>query len=270
LTCKIFSSSLSAHTFFLFFLLALYIVSELSITVDMAKGSHNNRGSPRGAPRGRPGRGGGRGRGRGQGRGQGQHLDDFSDFTIYDFMDGEHYTCLLAASNASVKLLLSKQGSMDGFNNSPRGRGRGGRGRANGSSTPRGGAKPPRGFDTPRGRGRAGYSQYVPGDLEEAGVGRGQGSPGRGRGRGGRGFKSKVGAGAPLSKILYEDRPLLRPITFVRSALTATLFQQEEEILQPLTEEVGQFIYFSILFPSKIYLYSQQTTRKVTFPLLIG
>lgn len=47
-------------------------------------------------------------------------------------------------------------------------------------------------------------------------------------------------AGVPLSKLLNEDRPLLRPVIFVRSVHTATLFREEEEILKPLAEEVGQ------------------------------
>ena len=44
---------------------------------------------------------------------------------------------------------------------------------------------------------------------------------------------------APLSSLLYEERPLLRPIVFVRSTLTATLFQEEEEIFEPGVEEIG-------------------------------
>lgn len=62
----------------------------------------------------------------------------------------------------------------------------------------------------------------------------------RGRGRGAKNLSFKLKAGAPLSKLLYEDRPLLRPIVFVRSVYTATLFEEEEDILQPLAEDVGQ------------------------------
>ena len=50
-----------------------------------------------------------------------------------------------------------------------------------------------------------------------------------------------MSAGVPLSKLLSEDRPLLRPVVFVRSVYTATLFQEEEEILKPLAEDVGEF-----------------------------
>ncbi|TFY57471.1 hypothetical protein EVJ58_g6998 [Rhodofomes roseus] len=49
----------------------------------------------------------------------------------------------------------------------------------------------------------------------------------------------KLRAGVPLSRLLNEDRPLLRPIVFVRSVHTATLFQQDEEILQPIVEPVA-------------------------------
>ena len=43
-----------------------------------------------------------------------------------------------------------------------------------------------------------------------------------------------------LSQLLYEDRPLLKPISFVRSKLTPTLFLKEEEIFKPVAEEAGQ------------------------------
>lgn len=91
---------------------------------------------------------------------------------------------------------------------------------------------------------------------------RGIGSPrGRGVGRGdqvdprstphghGRNLTSKLNAGAPLSKLLYEDRPLLRPITFVRSVHTATLFEKEEEIFQPVVEGAGTFVIVRLIFP---------------------
>ena len=51
--------------------------------------------------------------------------------------------------------------------------------------------------------------------------------------------KSKLGSSAPLSSLLYESRPLLRPVVFVRSSLAPVLFQQEEELLQPTVEEIG-------------------------------
>lgn len=81
---------------------------------------------------------------------------------------------------------------------------------------------------------------------------RGLGSPrGRGIGRGdeidprsatsgrGRDLTSRLHAGVPLSKLLYEDRPFLKPIKFVRSVYTATLFQKEDDIFQPVVESAG-------------------------------
>jgi len=41
---------------------------------------------------------------------------------------------------------------------------------------------------------------------------------------------------ASLSQLLHEDRPLLKPIVFVRSECTPTLFLNEEEIFQPVVE----------------------------------
>ncbi|KAI9457521.1 hypothetical protein F5148DRAFT_346735 [Russula earlei] len=48
---------------------------------------------------------------------------------------------------------------------------------------------------------------------------------------------SKVRNGkASLSQLLYQDRPLLRPIVFVRSEFTPSLFLDEEEIFKPVAE----------------------------------
>ncbi|KAI0315176.1 hypothetical protein OF83DRAFT_1174066 [Amylostereum chailletii] len=44
---------------------------------------------------------------------------------------------------------------------------------------------------------------------------------------------------APLSQLLYEDRPLLKPIVFVRSEITPKLFMEEEEIFKPVADEAG-------------------------------
>lgn len=124
--------------------------------------------------------------------------------------------------------------------NTPSFRGRG-RGNGNGFNTPRGGsATPNRGFNGPRGRGRPQYNTSY--DDVDPGLGRGRGSPmDRGRGRGAKNMSSKLRAGAPLSKLLYEDRPFLRPIVFVRSVHTATLFEEKEDILKPLAEDVGTY-----------------------------
>ncbi|KAG8214154.1 hypothetical protein J3R82DRAFT_10921 [Butyriboletus roseoflavus] len=84
-----------------------------------------------------------------------------------------------------------------------------------------------------------------------SGLGRGRGR-GRGRGQanggdpssasrcprfGGVGVNSKartsVRNDAPLSDLLYSERPLLRPVKFVRSTLTPFLFQYAEEVLEP-------------------------------------
>jgi hypothetical protein len=46
---------------------------------------------------------------------------------------------------------------------------------------------------------------------------------------------------ASLSQLLYEDRPLLRPISFVRSKHSPTLFLKEEEIFKPVAEEAGPY-----------------------------
>jgi hypothetical protein len=109
---------------------------------------------------------------------------------------------------------------------SPRGRGSG-RGSFSGSNTPN------RGRDSPRGRGRGRGSDG----------GGYQSSPGRDRGRGNGRGGSKLRPNAPLSGLLYEERPYLRPVIFVQAK---TLFQEEEEILQPVVEEVGMsFLSFS-------------------------
>ena len=114
-----------------------------------------------------------------------------------------------------------------------------------GYGTPRGGNGTPRGgYDSPRGRGRGNKPVYKSFDQVDPFGGMGRGSPPAKnraplRGKVGN-WKSRMGAGVPLSKLLSEDRPLLRPIVFVRSVHTATLFEEEEEILKPLAEDVGK------------------------------
>lgn len=44
-----------------------------------------------------------------------------------------------------------------------------------------------------------------------------------------------------MSKLLYEDRPYLKPVKFVRSVHTATLFENEEDIFQSVVETVGAY-----------------------------
>ncbi|KAH8996442.1 hypothetical protein EDB86DRAFT_2829114 [Lactarius hatsudake] len=54
-------------------------------------------------------------------------------------------------------------------------------------------------------------------------------------------LESKLRSGnASLSQLLYEDRPFLKPITFVRSQVTPTLFLRDEEIFKPVAEEAGE------------------------------
>ena len=66
-----------------------------------------------------------------------------------------------------------------------------------------------------------------------------------GRGRGGGGPPQKSRLDAPLTRLLYEDRPLLRPIVFVPSTLNPVLFDQEDEdLLKPGVEEVGTLFSF--------------------------
>lgn len=49
-----------------------------------------------------------------------------------------------------------------------------------------------------------------------------------------------------MSKLWYEERPLLRPIKFVRSVETATLFQEAEELLEPTVQHPGQCTFLPI------------------------
>ncbi|KAG5350840.1 hypothetical protein C0989_009063, partial [Termitomyces sp. Mn162] len=81
-------------------------------------------------------------------------------------------------------------------------------------------------------RGRGGPDDQPP--RRHGGIGD---SPrGRGRGRGG----TKLRPDAPLSALLFQERPLLRPIKFVPSVHTRVLFEEEEEIFQAVVEEIGE------------------------------
>ena len=48
---------------------------------------------------------------------------------------------------------------------------------------------------------------------------------------------------ASLSQLLYEGRPLLKPILFIRSKDTPTLFLEEEEIFRPVADEAGRYTF---------------------------
>ncbi|KAJ8518020.1 hypothetical protein ONZ45_g4880 [Pleurotus djamor] len=105
------------------------------------------------------------------------------------------------------------------------GRGRG-RGRGRGGGSPiksradSGASTPNRGVYTPR---RGGYDT----------------PPNNGSARGGRGAGPRLRPDAPLSKLLYQERPYLRPIKFVKSVHTPTLFQNQDEVLAPIVESAG-------------------------------
>ncbi|KZT04134.1 uncharacterized protein LAESUDRAFT_703719 [Laetiporus sulphureus 93-53] len=181
----------------------------------MSRGNYNNRGGAfRGdQSRGRGGRSRGRGGSRGNGfrggRGRGGYIpfDEF-DLPISQWPDND-------------------PPARGGFI-TPRGRGRGWPGnQGSGYNSP----IPTRGTDSPRSRGR-GRGRGFSGDTTPYGD---QGRSGRSEAY----LKSRLRAGVPLGKLLSEDRPLLKPVVFVRSVHTATLFQEEEDILQPMAEPVA-------------------------------
>ncbi|KAI0769425.1 hypothetical protein BD413DRAFT_558254 [Trametes elegans] len=175
----------------------------------MPKNKTRGRGGFRGAnpdqARGR-GRGGFRGRGRGRGRGGPVFIDEF---------------------DLPIQQWPSNEPPSDG---NPRGVGiQRARGRGRGAYSPYGsGANTPRrGFPSPFGRGRG------------RGIGSTPDEPQNTQGRA-RGLESKLKGGVPLSQVLYEDRPLLKPVVFVRSVHTAILFEKEEDIFQPVVEGAAE------------------------------
>ncbi|KAK0445434.1 hypothetical protein EV421DRAFT_1796547 [Armillaria borealis] len=139
--------------------------------------------------------------------------------------------------------------------NRGRGGGRGrGRGRGRSRSRGRGGFYPatetdfivqmygentiPGGYHTPQGQARRGIGSPPANYNSYSAPSSGYSSP-RGKGGRGRGLRGRGRGDGPLSKLLYEDRPFLRPIKFVPSVNSRILFQEQEEILQPVVEEVG-------------------------------
>ncbi|KAG2039710.1 hypothetical protein BDR03DRAFT_916666 [Suillus americanus] len=183
----------------------------------MPRGNNNNRGH--GSPRG-PGRDRGRGRGRGgrgwgRGRGRGQDYNDDTPRGNYPHGQNEIDVAVQVWQEPSSN-------NLPGSRTPSRGRGRLGLG--SGSGTPqRGGTTPRRGMGI-RGRGR------------------GRGISDAPRARTGFGFgtnRNRNAPDAPLSKLLYSDRPYLKPVIFVPSVLTRTLFHEEEDILQPAAESAG-------------------------------
>lgn len=57
----------------------------------------------------------------------------------------------------------------------------------------------------------------------------------------------------PLSQLL--DRPLLRPVVFVRAQLQPVLFQRTEELLEGIHAEEGGYCYHYSIFPRIPFLY---------------
>lgn len=51
-----------------------------------------------------------------------------------------------------------------------------------------------------------------------------------------------MGKDAPLSDLLYSERPLLRPVKFVRATLTPFLFQNSEDVLKSAVEAKGAWL----------------------------
>jgi hypothetical protein len=86
------------------------------------------------------------------------------------------------------------------------------------------------------------------------GRGRGRGTSDAPRARPGFGPGTNRGRNAPdalLSKHHrdYSERPYLKPVMFVPSVLTRTLFQEEEDILQPVAESAGMCrVFWSLWF----------------------
>ncbi|KAJ8075885.1 squalene synthetase-like protein [Marasmius tenuissimus] len=173
------------------------------------RGNHHNQGGGRGRGRGRGGdnfRGGGSFRGGRGGRGGPGYIpSNQTDFVLQQW---------------------PKSNPGSGYN-TPRGRGRGRGGSGKNSPLPLHTYTPPpnpNGNKPGRGRGRG---------LDDRG--------GRGRGRGGQrgGWKGKErDFDAPLSRLLNEDRPLLRVINFVPAVHQRFLFIEEEEILKPAAEDI--------------------------------
>lgn len=147
---------------------------------------------------------------------------------------------------------------------SPRSRGRG-----RGPNTPRGRGAPSS-PSTPSHQNNQNSNRNQNQNLPSRGRGRGRGDfiPNDPRGgRGGRGGKS-TGKHGPLSEQLYQERPFLRPITFIKSQLTPRLFMDEEEIFEPVVEAAGTFnsaqaiiTFQSIDIPSCPILSNHHITR---------
>ncbi|KAF5328816.1 hypothetical protein D9619_011550 [Psilocybe cf. subviscida] len=171
--------------------------------------------------RGRGNRGrGGRGT-RGSGRGghsaeSSRFIENELDFNIQMYADAPN-----ASGGTRGGSGKNRRGGRGGQTSATPTRGRG-RGRGGYDS-------PKRGYESPAGRGRGRGEAFTPSRRGDYGIGA---SP-RGRGQGG--FQPKP---VTLSGLLYQERPLLRPIVFVPSVLTKVLFEEEEELIKPGVEDV--------------------------------
>lgn len=82
-------------------------------------------------------------------------------------------------------------------------------------------------------------------------------SPRRGRriGSFSPGTNQRLGSYPTLSRSLYAARPLLEPITFVRSEHTPFLFMHDQEdILKPVTEDIGASSPHLVFIFANLYL----------------
>ena len=137
--------------------------------------------------------------------------------------------------------------------------------------------QPSSSFNTPRGRGRGRGGDRAPNGRGLPGWSLHNGPRGRGRGRGddrgtptgptssrGRGIgydnpglRMKLNPDAPLSALLYASRPLLRPIKFVPSIHTRTLFEEIDDIIQPTAVDIGWFSF--IKFRHTVWIMTRRT-----------
>lgn len=124
-----------------------------------------------------------------------------------------------------------------------------------------------------RGRGRGGLfiQRQLSADIPFPGTGRGFNIPRRRIQGIGVPKDARIMPGRPsqtLSGFFDEERPFLRPITFVPSTETRFLFQDEEELLQPIVEDVGRCSDLSIPSHSVHALKMIQYTAPFQLPIV--
>jgi hypothetical protein len=180
------------------------------------------RGSGRGIDRGRGSNNSAGGRGRGRGRGGQGHVvtsDNVDDFTIRTFR----------TSIPSGHLEYSFTVRVDPSNRRDDGRERGGKlASLDDTNNHSGYQSPVRGTTIYRGNNFRYSTGWLDGHVDS--------SSSRERARIHH-LDSKLRRGeASLSQLLYEDRPLRKPIVFVQSKFTPTLFLNQEDIFKPVAE----------------------------------